>query len=162
VKLDDEIAPVTVKVKKGDVVISKDEGYESLKRDKIPTLKPAFLQDGTGTVTAANSSSFNDGGSALVLGSKAIAQEYGQGSRVLARIVSSADAALDPVDFPIAPSKAVPIALQRAGLTKDDIAIWEFNEAFAAVIKANEKVSRQISVTAGANIVRSLDSKMRR
>jgi acetyl-CoA C-acetyltransferase len=161
-KFDDEIAPVTVKGKKGDVVISKDEGYESLKRDKIPTLKPAFLQDGTGTVTAANSSSFNDGGSALVLGSKAIAQEYGQGSRVLARIVSSADAALDPVDFPSAPSKAVPIALQRAGLTKDDIAIWEFNEAFAAVIKANEKVSRQISVTAGANIVRSLDSKMRR
>jgi acetyl-CoA C-acetyltransferase len=142
-KFDEEIAPVTVKGKKGDIVISKDEGYESLKKDKVPTLKPAFVRDGTGTVTAANSSTFNDGGSALVLGSKAIAQEYGKGSRVLARIVSSADAAMDPVDFPIAPSKAVPIALERAGLKKEDIAIWEFNEAFAAVIKANEKVSRQ-------------------
>jgi acetyl-CoA C-acetyltransferase len=140
-KFADEIAPVTVKGKKGDVVISKDEGYESLKKDKVPTLKPAFLRDGTGTVTAANSSTFNDGGSALVLGSKAIAQEYGKGSRVLARIVSSADAAMDPIDFTIAPSKAVPIALERAGLKKEDIAIWEFNEAFAAVIKANEQVS---------------------
>lgn len=141
-KFADEIAPVTVKGKKGDVVVAKDEGYESLKKEKVPTLKPAFLRDGTGTVTAANSSTFNDGGSALVLGSKAIVQEYGQGSRVLARIVSSADAAMDPVDFPIAPAKAVPIALERAGLKKEDIAIWEFNEAFAAVIKANEQVSR--------------------
>jgi len=58
----------------------------------------------------------------------------------LARIVSSADAALDPVDFPVAPAKAVPLALERAGLTKDDIAVWEFNEAFAAVIKANEQI----------------------
>jgi acetyl-CoA C-acetyltransferase len=140
-KFKDEIAPVSVKGKKGEVVISEDEGYQNLKKDKVATLKPAFIKDGTGTVTAANSSTFNDGASALVLGSKAIAQEYGEGSRVLARIVSSADAAIEPVDFPVAPAKAVPIALERAGLTKEDISIWEFNEAFAAVIKANEQVS---------------------
>jgi acetyl-CoA C-acetyltransferase len=139
-KFDEEITPVTIKGKKGDTIISKDEGYDSLKIDKVPTLKPAFVRDGTGTVTAANSSTFNDGASAVVLGSKAIAQQYGSGNRVLARIVSSADAAMDPVDFPIAPSKAVPIALERAGLKNEDIAIWEFNEAFAAVIKANEKI----------------------
>jgi acetyl-CoA C-acetyltransferase len=137
----DEITPVTVPSKKGDKVIEKDEGYADVKPEKVPTLKPAFVRDGTGTVTAANSSTLNDGASALVLGSKAIAQEYGAGSRVLAKICSSADAAVDPIDFPIAPAKAVPIALERAGITKDQVAVWEFNEAFAAVIKANEKVS---------------------
>ncbi|RMZ82596.1 hypothetical protein DV738_g1574, partial [Chaetothyriales sp. CBS 135597] len=139
-KFADEIVPVTVKSKKGETVISKDEGYDQLRRDKLPTLKPAFLHDGTGTVTAANASTFNDGASALVLTNKALAQQYGGNSRVLARIVGSADAAIDPVDFPIAPAKAVPIALERAGITKDDVAVWEFNEAFAAVIKANEQI----------------------
>jgi acetyl-CoA C-acetyltransferase len=137
----DEIAPVTVPGRKGDTIIDTDEGYLDVKIEKVPTLKPAFVRDGTGTVTAANASTFNDGASALVLVNKALAQEYGSGSRVLARIVSSADAAVDPVDFPIAPSKAVPLALERAGITKDQVAIWEFNEAFAAVIKANEQVS---------------------
>ena len=136
----DEIAPVTVKTKKGEMVISRDEGYDSLKIDKVPTLKPAFVRDGSGTVTAANSSTFNDGASALVLGNKAIAQQYGSNSRVLAHIVSSADAAVDPIDFPIAPAKAIPLALERAGISKDQISIWEINEAFAAVMKANEQV----------------------
>ena len=135
----EEIAPVTIKGKKGDIVIERDEGYDNLREEKVPTLKPAFVKDG-GTVTAANSSTFNDGASALVLGSKDIAAEYGSGSRVLARIVSSADAAVDPVDFPVAPAKAVPIALERAGISKDQVSIWEFNEAFAAVIKANQKI----------------------
>lgn len=138
----DEIAPVTVKGRKGDTVVDTDEGYLDVKLDKVSTLKPAFLRDGTGTVTAANASTFNDGASALVLGNKAIAQEYGSGSRVLARICGYADAAIDPIDFPVAPAKAVPIALERAGINIDDVAIWEFNEAFAAVIKANEQVSR--------------------
>lgn len=141
----DEIAPVTVKGRKGDIIIDTDEGYLDIKMDKVSTLKPAFLRDGTGTVTAANASTFNDGASALVIVNKALAQEYGKGSRVLARIVSSADAAIDPVDFPVAPAKAVPLALERAGITKDQVAIWEFNEAFAAVIKANEKVGSQFS-----------------
>jgi acetyl-CoA C-acetyltransferase len=135
----DEIVPVTVKGRKGDTIVSEDEGYQNLREDKVPTLRPAFQKEG-GTVTAANSSTFNDGASALVLGSEAVAREYGRGSRVLARIVSHADAAVDPIDFPTAPAKAVPIALERAGLSKEDIAIWEFNEAFAAVIKANQKI----------------------
>ena len=136
----DEIAPVTVTGKKGEeTVVERDEGYDNLKEEKVPTLKPAFRKD-VGTVTAANSSTFNDGASALVLGSRDIAAEYGSGSRVLARIVSSADAAVDPMDFPVAPAKAVPIALERAGISKDQVSIWEFNEAFAAVIKANQKI----------------------
>jgi acetyl-CoA C-acetyltransferase len=139
-KFADEIAPVTVKNKKSETVISKDEGFENLQVEKLKGLKPAFVRDGTGTVTAGNASTLNDGASALVLTNKELAQQYGSGSRVLARIVASADAALDPVEFPVAPAKAVPIALERAGITKDQVAVWEFNEAFAAVIKANEKV----------------------
>lgn len=140
-KFAEEIAPVTVKGKKGDTIIERDEGFENLKADKLRTLKPAFLRDGTGTVTAGNASTMNDGASALVLGNRDIAREFGNGNRALARLVSHADAAIDPVDFPVAPAKAVPIALERAGITKDQVAVWEFNEAFAAVIKANEKVS---------------------
>lgn len=136
----EEIAPVTVKGRKGDTIIDTDEGYLDVKLDKVSSLKPAFVRDGTGTITAANASTFNDGASALVLGNKTIAQQYGAGSRVLARICGSADAAIDPIDFPVAPAKAVPLALERAGIKKEDVAIWEFNEAFAAVIKANEKV----------------------
>ena len=151
-KFQDEVAPVTVKGKKGETIVSEDEGYKNLKEEKVPTLKPAFVKNG-GTVTAANSSTFNDGASALVLGSKDIAMQYGDNSRVLARIVSSADAAVDPVDFPVAPAKAVPIALERAGITKDQVSVWEFNEAFAAVIKANQKVSfllTYVSIASGA------------
>lgn len=136
----EEIAPVTVSGRKGDTIIDTDEGYLDVKFDKVPTLKPAFVRDGSGSVTAANSSTLNDGASALVLGNKAIAQEYGSSSRVLAKICGYADAATAPIDFPIAPAKAVPIALERAGITKDQVAIWEFNEAFAGVILANSKI----------------------
>lgn len=136
----DEIAPVTVKSKKGETVVTEDEGYNKLKLEKVPTLKPAFVRDGTGTVTAANASAFSDGGSALVLGSKEIAQQYGKESRVLAKIITYADAALDPIDFPIAPASVVEKLLKQSGLSKSDIAVWEFNEAFAAVIKANAKI----------------------
>lgn len=136
----DEIVAVTVPGKKGDTIIDTDEGFMDVKIEKIATLKPAFVRDGTGTVTAANSSTLNDGASALVLGSRAMAQQYGGGSRVLARICSYADAAVAPIDFPVAPAKAVPIALERAGITKDQVAVWEFNEAFAGVILANAKI----------------------
>ena len=138
-KFSEEVVPVTIQSKKGEIVISEDENYQSLQEDKIPRLKPAFMKEG-GTVTAANSSTFNDGASALVLGSKEVASDYGSGNRVLARIISSADAAVDPIDFPVAPAKAVPIALERAGISKEQVSIWEFNEAFAAVIKANQKI----------------------
>ncbi|RAL14106.1 acetyl-CoA acetyltransferase [Aspergillus homomorphus CBS 101889] len=138
-----EVAPVTIKDKKGkETVVERDEGFENLRADKLRALKPAFLRDGTGTVTAGNASTMNDGASALVLANRALAREYaGDGSNpVLARIVAAADAAVDPIDFPVAPAKAVPIALQRAGISKEQVAVWEFNEAFAAVIKANEKI----------------------
>lgn len=137
---DEEVVPVTVASRKGDVVVAKDEEYEAIKIDKIPTLKPAFQRVG-GTVTAANSSTLSDGASAVVLGNRAIAEQYGGSSRVLARIVSYADAATKPIDFPLAPTLAIPKALKRAGLEVKDISKWEINEAFAAVSKANEKVS---------------------
>lgn len=136
----DEIVPVTVKTKKGETVVEEDEGYNRLKLEKVPTLKPAFDRSGSGTVTAANSSSFNDGASALVLANRELAKQYGKGKQVLARICAYADAAIDPIDFPVAPAKVVPIVLERAGITADQVKVWEFNEAFAAVIKANAKV----------------------
>ncbi|RMZ73842.1 acetyl- acetyltransferase [Pyrenophora seminiperda CCB06] len=136
----DEIVPVTVKSKKGEVIISEDEQYNKLKLDKVSTLKPAFEKGPDGSVTAANSSPLSDGASALVLGSKEIAQKYGKDSRVLAKVVTYADAAVDPIDFPIAPASCVEKLLKQSGLSKNDIAIWEFNEAFAAVIKANAKI----------------------
>lgn len=139
-KFKDEVVPVTVKGKGGDIVVSQDEGFERLNVDKVPKLKPSFTKESTGTVTAANSSPLNDGASALVLVNKALAREYGSQSKVLSKILSTADAAVDPIDFSIAPATAVPIALERAGIRKEDVAVWEFNEAFAVVIKANEKV----------------------
>lgn len=135
----EEIVEVTLTTKRGAVVVSKDEEYEAIKLDKIPSLKPAFQKEG-GTITAANSSTFSDGASAVVLGNTAMVKEYGSGSRVLARIVSYADAATKPIDFPLAPTLAIPKALNKAGLEIKDIAKWEINEAFAAVSKANEKV----------------------
>lgn len=90
----EEIVPVTVKSRKGDVIISEDEQYNKLKLDKVSTLKPAFEKGPDGTVTAANSSPLSDGASALVLGSKEIAQKYGKDSRVLAKIITYADAAV--------------------------------------------------------------------
>ncbi|KAF2749880.1 thiolase [Sporormia fimetaria CBS 119925] len=135
----EEIAPVTVKSRKGETIVNEDEAYNKLKLEKVPTLRPAFQKEG-GTVTAANASAFSDGASALVLGSKEVAQKYGKDSRVLAKIVTYADAALDPIDFPVAPAAVVEKLLQQSGLSKSDIAIWEFNEAFAAVIKANAKI----------------------
>jgi len=134
----DEIAPVAVPSKKGATTVARDEGFENLREEKVATLKPAFVAGGT--VTAANSSTFNDGASALLLASPALAREHAAASRVLAKVVASADAAAEPIDFPTAPALAVPIALRRAGLSIEDIARWEFNEAFAAVILANQKI----------------------
>ncbi|QIW97289.1 hypothetical protein AMS68_002807 [Peltaster fructicola] len=136
----EEVVPVTVKGKKGDTVVSEDEQYNKLKPEKVPTLKPAFDRSGSGTVTAANSSSFNDGASAVVLVNKELAKQHGKGKRILAKIVAYADAAIDPIDFPVAPAKVVPIVLERAGISADQVKVWEFNEAFAAVIKANAKI----------------------
>lgn len=136
----DEVAPVTVKGRKGDVVVTQDEQINKINFDKLPTLKPVFDRSDKGSITAANSSPLSDGASALVLGDKDLAREYGASSRVLARIVSYADAAVDPIDFPVAPAKVVPLVLEQAGLRQEDIAVWEFNEAFAAVVLANGQI----------------------
>ncbi|KAJ1035481.1 hypothetical protein NDA13_000893 [Ustilago tritici] len=131
-----EIAPVTISDKKGDVVISEDEEYKNVKLEKIPTLRPVF--DKNGTITAANASTLNDGASAVVLASEAEVQKLGV--KPLAKIVAFADAACAPIDFPIAPAYAIPKALERAGLTKDDISLFEINEAFSAVALANNQM----------------------
>lgn len=132
----EEVAPVTIKDKKGDVVVSEDEEYKNIKLDKVPTLRPAFQKDGT--VTAANASTLNDGASAVILTTKQGAEEIG--SKPLAQILATADAAIAPVDFPVAPAKSIPIALERAGVKQEDVALWEINEAFSAVALANAKI----------------------
>ncbi|PWN28915.1 thiolase [Jaminaea rosea] len=131
-----EIVPVTIPDKRGDVVVSEDEEYKNIKLDKVPTLRPVF--DKNGTVTAANASTLNDGASAVILGSKEAAASLGV--KPLAQILASADAACAPVDFPIAPAKAIPLALEKAGVKKEDVALWEINEAFSAVALANNKI----------------------
>jgi len=132
----EEIVPVMVPQRKGDpVAVTEDEEYKRVKFEKIPALRPAFSKEGT--VTAANASTINDGASALVLVSKEKMEELGL--TPVARILSFADAAHDPMWFTTAPTKAAPLALQRAGLTKDDIDYFEVNEAFAVVPMAFNK-----------------------
>ncbi|GAA5927072.1 thiolase family protein [Sporobolomyces koalae] len=146
-----EIAPVTIpNARTGDVVISEDEEYKKIKADKVPSLKPVFKKDGT--VTAANASNLNDGASALVLASQDKVNELGL--KPLAKVVSFADAACAPIDFPIAPAHAIPLALKRAGITIDQVSRFEVNEAFSAVAIANQKVlnipTDKLNVNGGA------------
>ncbi|KNE66557.1 acetyl-CoA C-acetyltransferase [Allomyces macrogynus ATCC 38327] len=145
-----EVVPVTVGEGKRAVVVAEDEEYKNVKFDKIPTLRPAFAKDGS--VTAANASTLNDGASAVVLMSEAKAKELGV--TPLAEIIATGDAATKPIDFPVAPALAVPVALKKAGLTTKDISLWEFNEAFSVVALANEKIlglnPEQINIAGGA------------
>jgi acetyl-CoA C-acetyltransferase len=124
-----EIVPVEVAGRKGSVTVSEDEEYKNVFYDKIPTLKPAFTPDGT--VTAASSSPISDGASALVLMSQRKADELG--IKPLVRILAYADAEQEPDWFTTAPVKAVPKAVERAGLSISDIDFFEVNEAFAVV-----------------------------
>ncbi|KAI8352797.1 Thiolase, N-terminal domain-containing protein [Mortierella sp. GBAus27b] len=146
-----EVVPVAIKDKKGEKLIKEDEEYKNVKFDKIPGLRPVF-QSQNGTVTAANASTLNDGASAVVLMTRAKADELGL--KPLARILSFADAALAPIDFPIAPSAAFPKALQKAGLKVEDIDLFEFNEAFSVVAIANNKLlgldPSKVNVAGGA------------
>lgn len=136
-KFNEEVVPVSVPQRKGDpVVISEDEEYKNVFLDKIPSLRPAF--DKEGTITAANASTLNDGASALVLASKEAVEKYGL--KAIAKIVSYSDASQAPEWFTTAPSKAVPIALGKAGLAVNDIDFWELNEAFAVVGIANTQI----------------------
>ena len=125
----DEIAPVTVKDRKGERVVDTDEGPGKINIDKIPTLKPAFKKDGT--VTAAASSSINDGAAAMVLMRESTAKKLG--CKPLARIVAHATHAQEPEWFSTAPIGASEKVLAKAGWKTDDVDLWEINEAFAVV-----------------------------
>ena len=129
-KFNDEIVPVEVPQRRGDaIIVDRDEEYTNVKMEKIPQLRAVFTKDGT--VTAANASTLNDGASALLLMSKEKADEMG--ITPIAKIVGYGDAAHEPEWFTTAPSKAVPVALAKAGLSVDDIDYWELNEAFSVV-----------------------------
>lgn len=150
-KFDNEIIPVEVPQRRGEpVIVSKDEEFTNVKLDKISSLNPAFTKDGT--VTAANASTINDGAAALIIMSeeKAIAL----GLKPLAFIRSYADAAQDPKWFTTSPALAIPKALEKAGLSINDVDFFEFNEAFAVVGLANAKIlgisNDKINVNGGA------------
>jgi acetyl-CoA C-acetyltransferase len=150
-KFDAEIVPVEVPQRRGDaIIVTKDEEYSNVKLDKIPSLAPVFTKEGT--VTAANASTINDGAAALVLMSEEKAQSLGL--KPLAYIRSYADAAQEPKWFTTAPAKALPKALEKAGLTISDVDYFEFNEAFAVVGLANAKIlgidNNKINVNGGS------------
>ncbi len=131
----DEIVPVVVKTRKGEIIVSEDEEYKNVKFDKIPTLKPVFVKDGT--VTAANASTINDGASALILMSGEKVKELGV--KPIAKLISYGDAAHEPEWFTTAPAKSVRKALDKVGMSVNDIDYWELNEAFAVVALAAVK-----------------------
>jgi acetyl-CoA C-acetyltransferase len=146
-----EIVGVSVPQKKGEaVLVTEDEGPKSARPEKIATLKPVFKKDGT--VTAANASSINDGGAALVLMSAERAKA--EGRTVLARFVGQATAARKPVEFTIAPTDAIRKLLAKTGHQTGDIDIWEINEAFAVVCVANNQLLKldasKVNVRGGA------------
>jgi acetyl-CoA C-acetyltransferase len=129
-----EIVPVEIAGKE-PITVTEDEQFKKVKFEKVPTLKPAFTKDGT--VTAANASPLSDGASALILMSAEKVKELGL--TPIAKIRGFADAAQTPEWFTTAPAKAVPIALQRAGVTLNEVDLHEVNEAFAVVAMANAK-----------------------
>jgi acetyl-CoA C-acetyltransferase len=136
-KFSNEVIPVAVPQRRGDdLVISEDEEFKNVKIDKIPALRAAFTKEGT--VTAANASTINDGAGALILMSEEKANDLGL--TILAHIKGYADAAHEPQWFTTAPSKALPKALSKAGVTQDQIDFFELNEAFAVVGLANMEI----------------------
>lgn len=150
-KFNDEVVPVSVPQRRGEpLIISQDEEFKNVRMDKIPSLRPAFIKDGT--VTAANASTINDGAGAVVLMSEDKAKELG--IKPLARIISQADAAQAPEWFTTAPAKALPKALSKAGLALSDIDYFELNEAFSVVGLANMKILElspdKVNVNGGA------------
>lgn len=125
----DEITPVTVSTRKGDVVVDKDEQPSNANIEKIPTLRPAFAKDGT--ITAANASSISDGASALVVTSSEVASA--KGLKPLAKVVAYASNSQHPSEFTIAPVGAIQKVLDQTGWNAQDVDLWEINEAFAMV-----------------------------
>lgn len=150
-KFSNEVVPVAVPQRRGEpVLVSIDEEFTNVKLDKIPSLNPAFTKDGT--VTAANASTINDGAGAVILMSEEKAKSLGL--KPLAYIKGYADAAHEPKWFTTAPAKALPKALDKAGITIDAVDYFEFNEAFAVVGLANAKIlglsTDKINVNGGA------------
>ena len=150
-KFKNEIIPVEIKDRKGEIsLVENDEEINAVKFEKIPSLKAVFKKDGT--VTAANASTLNDGAAALVLMSKAKADELGL--KPLAKILSYADAQQAPEWFTTAPSKAIPRALERAGIKAADVDYYEINEAFSVVALANNQILEldpaKVNVNGGA------------
>lgn len=146
-----EVIPVEVPQRKGDpIIVREDEEYKNVKMDKISSLRPAFSKDGT--VTAANASTINDGAAAVVLMSREKAEELG--FPILASIKGYADAALAPKSFTTAPAKALPKAIEKAGIRLEDVDFFEFNEAFSVVGLANMKIlglkADNVNVNGGA------------
>jgi acetyl-CoA C-acetyltransferase len=131
-----EVVPLEVPSRKGNITVAEDEEYKNVSFEKIPQLKPAFEKDGT--ITAANASTINDGGSAVILMSGEEVKK--RGIKPFARIVSYADAEQEPVWFTTTPRLAMEKALQKANLTLKDIDFVEINEAFAVVALANAKL----------------------
>ncbi len=150
-KFADEIVPVELKDKKGEVTLfSEDEEARAVKFDKIPSLKPVFKKEGT--VTAANASTLNDGAAALVLMSREKAEELGL--KPMARILGFADAQQAPELFTTAPAKAIPRALAHAGIAADAVDFYEINEAFSVVALANNQAlnlsPQNVNINGGA------------
>ncbi|MFY0604962.1 MAG: acetyl-CoA C-acyltransferase [Flavobacteriaceae bacterium] len=150
-KFSDEVVPIEIPQRRGEpIVMSEDEEYKNVKMEKIPSLRAAFTKEGT--VTAANASTINDGGAALVLMSLDKAKELNV--EPLAKISSYADAAHEPKWFTTAPAKALPKALAKANLTINDVDYFELNEAFSVVGLANMKIlgldNNKVNVNGGA------------
>lgn len=150
-KFNNEVVPVSIPQRRGEpIIFDKDEEYTNVKLDKIPSLSAVFTKDGT--VTAANASTINDGAAALVLMSEEKAKDLGL--KPLAYIKSYADAEQDPKWFTTAPAKALPKALDKAGITISDVDYFEFNEAFSVVGLANMKIlglsDDKVNVNGGA------------
>ena len=150
-KFSDEITPVEIPQRRGaPILMTEDEEYKNVKMDKIPSLRAAFSNEGT--VTAANASTINDGGAALILMSMEKALELKL--TPIAKIKSFADAAHEPEWFTTAPSKAIPKALSKANITIDDVDYFELNEAFSVVGLANMKIlnikNERVNVNGGA------------
>src|SRR5690606_1267232 len=150
-KFNNEVVPVAVPQRKGDpIMVTKDEEYTNVKLEKIPALNAVFTKEGT--VTAANASTINDGAAAVVLMSEEKALELGL--KPLAYIKGYADAAQEPVKFTTAPAKALPKALDKAGISLSEVDFFEFNEAFSVVGLANCKIlnidGNKVNVNGGA------------
>lgn len=149
-KFKDEVVPVTVKTRKGDVVVDHDEEYKNVSFDKISALKAVFTKEGT--VTAANASTINDGAAALVLMSAEKAKALGL--KPIAKVLSYADAEQAPEWFTTTPAQAVPRAVEKAGLKMSDIGYFELNEAFSVVGIVNTRLMgldpAKVNVNGGA------------